>query len=69
MTILEDSNPPAELSAQWSKYYLCTPNQYPFKLVVRGVERTIKSYAEHHTIVTSNCLRYEEEKKLKSLTK
>lgn len=64
MTLKEnDPNFIAELSPTWSKYYLCTPNAYPFTLVVRGVPRVIKSYSDHHMIIKSNCERYAEEER------
>lgn len=71
MSKLDDQTALSELSAGWSKYYLCGPNQYPFKLVVRGVERTIKSYSEHSMIIRANCERYEAEEKARknNLTK
>jgi hypothetical protein len=63
MTQLEDSNPPAELSANWTMKLRCEPHTYPFKLTVRGVDRIINNYVDHHTVIKSNCERYEAEEK------
>jgi hypothetical protein len=63
VTQKEDSNPPAELSDSWTFRLRCEDYNYPFKLTVRGVDRIIKSYAEHSMIVRTNCERYEAEEK------
>ena len=71
MSKLDDKNMLSELSPKWHKYYLCGPSTYPFKLVVRGVERTIKSYSDHSMIIRANCERYDAEEKARknNLTK
>lgn len=71
MSKLDDQNMLSELSPKWTKYYLCHPSTYPFTLIVRGIPREIRNYADHHMIIRANCERYDAEEKARknNLTK